>query len=190
MAGAVVLIIFYSLSSEGLIYLLSRRKKLQEVHYILVLGNKGGPASLVTQDRVKKAILAKQKFPHAKIILTGNEHLQEVTTFKNLLRQEGIQEYIEEKMSQTTWDNMRNSLSLMKDLRGKGKTESPGVLVVTSQYHQSRSIAMARSLGMNAERFGRDFFTYEKAKKFFVKERLSNLIYSPQILWNCFKKLF
>ncbi len=170
----------YIVFSEFLIWILSRPYKLSDVQYILVLGNKGGIQSLVTQDRAKKAILAKKEYPQAKIILTGNEDFKEVANYKQLLQQEGLQDFIEEKLSQSTWDNMKNSLALMTDV----KIKKTNVLVITSRYHQPRSVAMARSLGMNAERFCEDFFVYKKSKIYFLKERISNLIYSPRILWN------
>jgi uncharacterized SAM-binding protein YcdF (DUF218 family) len=176
------IILAYALFAEAMVFVLSRPHDIPHFDYILVLGTKSSVDSPVTQDRARNAAMAKRQFPHAKIILTGNEEFKEVTNFKMLLRQNSIEDVLEETLSKNTWDNMYNSLKLMHP--------QPKVLVVTSEYHQPRSLTIARSIGMRANAFGTDSKKYRRARFYFFKERISNLLYTPSILKNYVRKKF
>lgn len=134
------------------------------LHYILVLGANGNIESPVVIDRANSAYLASQQFPEARILLTGKP--DEVVAYKTLLTVRGLSQFIEEPMSTTTWDNVRLSEKLMDP--------SKNILVVTSEYHQPRALAMARSLKWNAWVFGKDGRQYQMKWYFFLKERFSN----------------
>ena len=144
-----------------------------EIDYILVLGANGNEQSPVTMDRAVSAAQAAKLFPTAKIVLTGKS--EEVEAYKSLLAPLGLSNFIEEKQSRTTWDNMRFSEKLMEP----GKN----ILLVTSEYHQPRALAIARSRGWNAWAFGKDARIYEMRIYFFVKERFSNCKYFLPMLF-------
>lgn len=146
----------------------------KDYDFIIVLGANGDRSSAITQDRISVAIQAKKLWPHAKLLLTGNESRQEISVYREMLTDAGLKHFIEETKSTCTWENILFSQKLIP----KGAT----VLLITSQFHQRRALAMARSVGMQADTFGQDPRTYKKSALFFIKERLSNLRYFPQML--------
>lgn len=174
------ILLFYILAAELYVYGFSRNGSLTDYDYILLLGANGDLTSTVTRDRASNAAKAKSRWPQAQFILSGNEKRGEVAVYKILLSKEGHTDFLEEGESKNTWNNMQNSRPLMAQI-------DPRVLIVTSEYHQPRALAMARSLGMKAEAFGEDPRRYKKALLFFIKERFSNLKYFPQML---FHKIF
>lgn len=145
----------------------------ERIDYILVLGANGNIESPVVIDRAASAFEAHQKYPMAEIILSGKP--AEVEVYKTLLSAKGLSKFIEEPESATTWDNVRSSEKFIK----------PGsqVLIVTSEYHQPRALAMARSLKWKAWSYGKDAREYKMKMYFFVKERFSNCKYLlPMVL--------
>src|SRR5688500_1086857 len=115
-----------------------------EFDYIAVLGSNGDINSPVTIDRIQNALEAAEKWPRAKLVLTGNESNGEVTAFKVLLNKGGISQerIIEETKSQDTWDNISHTKALIPN--------GSRLLVVTSMYHQRRALAMARAQKIRA----------------------------------------
>ena len=165
------------LAAEVFVRILSRKlQQPQSFDYILLLGSNGRIKNPITQDRAYNAAEALKKWPTAKLILTGNEERGEVTAFKILLKEHGVTEFVEETQSRNTWDNMRRSLPLFDN--------SKAVLIVTSEYHQPRALAMARSLGLKSSSFGKDRVRYERRVYFILKERISNVRYLPHLIWN------
>lgn len=154
--------------------------KPQDYDIIMVLGANGDPTSTVTQDRIYNAVQAKMKWPQAKFLLTGNEKRGEVSLYKKLLAQMGHADFIEETESTTTWENMIFSKKFLQ--------ENDRVVIVTSEYHQARALAMAHAVGIKAGVFGKDPRRYKKALFFFWKERFSNSKYFPQMLLSRFSR--
>lgn len=190
------IIFIYILVAETYVYCLSRNRLKAnasanddknstdiKIDIIILLGANGDIQSPVTRDRALNAAVAKEHFPQARFLLTGNENKNEISTYKKLLAEHGYFEFIIETESTTTWENMKLSKELLKTL----SSHEDRVIIVTSEYHQRRALAMARSLGFNADIFGKDPRKYEKAPLYFLKERLSVLKYFPQML---FAKIF
>jgi uncharacterized SAM-binding protein YcdF (DUF218 family) len=143
----------------------------QNIDAIFLLGSNGDTASPVTVDRTATAIRAAERWPKAKIILTGNEARGEVTAFRTLMNQASVapDRLIEETDSRNTWDNIKNSKRFV--------SASDAVLVVTSGYHLARALAIARSQKLNAYGWSGDQSVYKRRAFFWIKERLSNMRY-------------
>lgn len=146
-----------------------------DVDYILVLGAAGDSQVLMVIDRIEMAVLAKQKYPRAPLLLSGNEKRGEISTYKSMLKQKGITDYLEEPQSTTTWNNLRFS----KKLIPAGAT----VLIVTSSFHRRRSLAMARSLGLNASLFTEALEEKERSWFYILREHAAIYKYFPAMLW-------
>ena len=176
----------YIILSEIYVYILSRPKlKIEEkIDILMVLGANGDIDSPVTRDRALNAAVAKEHFPMARFLLTGNESKGEVTAYKKLLSAHGYLEFVIETESTTTWENLKYSQELLKTL----SSHEDRILLITCEYHQKRALAMARSLGLEADVFGKDPRKYKKALIYFIKERLSIYKYFPQMaLANLFR---
>lgn len=172
----IVLFSYWGLAELFVAFLGAKTSVTFEPDKILLLGANGNRQSPVVQDRVSQAIAAIQKYPSAKLVITGNEKTGEITAYRTLLAEQGYQPESEEPEARTTWENIVNSEAFV----------SPGqkVLIVTTEYHQPRAVAMARSRGWIAEAFGTDPRQYQNRAFFFFKERLSNMRYFPILFWN------
>jgi len=168
----------YMLGSEFVLWAHSRSGTLpQNPQYLVLLGHKGGEQSPVTQDRFINIIEAMKKWPQAQLIVTGNEEKGEISAYQAMLEQVGVSRFLIEAKSKTTWGNFKNILPLLK-------SRKEAVVIVTSEYHQRRSLLIARSYGLNAHAFGKDSQIYSNAKKLFLKERLALWYSVPRALWN------
>jgi uncharacterized SAM-binding protein YcdF (DUF218 family) len=149
----------------------------QNPQYLILLGHKGGVQSPVTQDRFINTLEAMKKWPQAQLIITGNEDKGEISAYRAMLEKAGVSSFLTEAQSKTTWGNFKNILPLLK-------SKNDAVVIVTSEYHQRRSLLIARSYGLNAHAFGKDRQTYGNAQKLFLKERFALLYSVPKALWN------
>lgn len=171
--------------SEVIVAWLARKPaKETDFDVILLLGANGNISSPVTADRAQNAAEAASRWPNTKIVMTGNERQGEVSAYKTLLSMHGIavDRIIEETQSRNTWDNITYSKSLIPI--------GARVLLVTSEYHQPRALAIARALGVNAYSYGRDPRKYQDALYFFLKERASIMTFIPRTLFFYFKNKF
>lgn len=128
--------------SEALILILSRDRKEQPLTHILVLGANGDGHSVVNRERAEKALQAKARYPNAQIIVSGNELARgEVTALLQNLgsHADGV---IKEELSTTTWENIELSKTHLDP--------DANVLLVTSDFHTPRALAVARLLGLQA----------------------------------------
>lgn len=155
--------------SEALVGYYSSGKKLSNYDVILVLGANGDPKSAVVRDRALNALEAHSQWPKARIILTGNGERKETEAFVEVWRESGsnIPPYEAETASRDTWDNFLNSSKMWPP--------ESRVLVVTSEYHQRRALAIAHAIGINADAYGNDRNRYNDRVYFFFKERISAL---------------
>lgn len=174
----VLLILLYILLAELYVYWKSQASKETSYDIIMVLGANGNMQSPVTRDRTLMAAQAKEKYPQARFLLTGNEARGEMTAYKKLLGNHGFYEFIVETESTTTWQNLKYSKELLKTL----SSHDDKILIVTSQFHQKRALAMARSQDLTADVFGKDPRKYQNALLYFLKERLSIYKYFPLML--------
>ena len=149
----------------------------QNPQFLILRGHKGGEHSPVTQDRFRNTLEAMKKWPQAQLIITGNEEKGEISAYGAMLAKVGISNFLTETRSKTTWGNFKNILPLLK-------SKDEAVVIVTSEYHQSRSLLIARSYGINAHAFGKDQQSYSNAKKLFLKEKLALLYSVPKAFWN------
>jgi uncharacterized SAM-binding protein YcdF (DUF218 family) len=171
------ILIGYISASELMLWAWSRRKALPEKpKYLVLLGHKGGEQSPVTQDRVTNAVEALRKWPNAKLIVTGNESKGEITAFRNLLAQNGVSDFQIEDRATTTWGNFKNIMSLLD-------SKDQHVVIVTSEYHQRRSLMIARSYGLQAHVYGADKRIYKNGFKLWLKERFALWYSWPKALW-------
>lgn len=120
---------------------------------IVVLGAQvqpdGTPSVQLTWrlDAALKAFRQKQ----VPVVVCGargaNEPMTEAETMKNYLSARGVPEnqILEDPESFNTRQNLRNASKLLE-----GKPGIKKVLVVTSDYHVARSLALARDLGFDA----------------------------------------
>ena len=121
---------------------------------VLVLGSQthGTRLSPVLQDRVDSAIRVMEMGKGEKLLLSGDHELKyydEVTAMR-LYVQENAPHIPEEDIfldhaGFSTWESM---------YRARDVFEVENLIIVTQQFHISRAVAMARSLGMDAVGFG------------------------------------
>ncbi|MBX9767353.1 MAG: YdcF family protein, partial [Bdellovibrionales bacterium] len=55
------------------------------------------------------------------------------------------------------------------------KAQDQRILICTNEFHQRRSVALARGFGFQAWAYGRDRTTYKSAPLLFLRERLSRV---------------
>lgn len=170
-------IIGYISASELILRTWSRAQISPEnPKYLVLLGHKGGEQSPVTQDRVTNAVEALKKWPNARLIVTGNETKGEITAFRNLLAQNGVSDFQTEDRATTTWGNFKNIMSMLD-------SKDQHVVIVTSEYHQKRSLMIARSYGLKAHIYGTDKRAYKNSLKFWLKERFALWYSLPKAIW-------
>jgi uncharacterized SAM-binding protein YcdF (DUF218 family) len=164
--------LFIQLAAEGFIFLNSAHQmKDQQFDYIFLLGIKGDLGRQHMIDSAKMAIEAARLWPSAKILITANEEYHEVSDLEKQVSAAGInpQNIIEETRSQDTWDNIGFSKILIPP--------KARVLIITSEFHQRRSLAIAETLGVRASIFGRDPRWYLTEPYWFIRERGANLVW-------------
>lgn len=116
----------------------------------IVLGayTDGYRPSLPLQSRLHAAIHLYRQGIVPRIIVSGgqgeDETVSEARSMTRFLVLNGlpIDAIIEERMSRDTWENLKNSQSIME--RFKLKT----AVIITSDYHLPRALAVAETLGM------------------------------------------
>ena len=143
--------------------------KDQQFDYIFLLGIKGDLGREHMVDSAKMAIEASKIWPEAKLLITGNEEYHEVSDLKNEILNAGIKNVLLETHSQDTWDNIGFSKNLIPP--------SARVLIITSEFHQRRSLAIAQALGLRASIFGHDPRWYLTEPYWFIRERGANLVW-------------
>ncbi|UOF01162.1 YdcF family protein [Bdellovibrio reynosensis] len=169
------LLALYIVAAEVYVSAISSDKVPASVGYILVLGAAGDSQVLMVIDRIEMAVLAKSKYPKAPLLLSGNEKRGEISTYKSMLNQKGITDYIEEPQSTTTWNNLRFSQKMIP--------AQASVLIVTSSFHRRRSLAMARSLGIDAYSFSEELEEKERSWFYIFREHAAIYKYFPTMLW-------
>jgi uncharacterized SAM-binding protein YcdF (DUF218 family) len=168
-------LIGYILGSELILWRISRPKAPPESpRYLILLGHKGGEQSPVTKDRFFNAVEAMKRWPKAQLIITGNEEKGEVSHYRGMLAKVGITDYLIEAKSKTTWGNLKNILPLLE-------SQDQAVVIITSEYHQRRSLFIARAYRLNAHAFGKDQQKY--GPRLWVKERLALWYSLPKAAW-------
>ena len=133
-------------------------KNFSDPHYIIVLGaeiegtkQKTIPG-IILRDRLNLLIQYRKKYPKAKIILSGlgkeakvRGIASEAETMKKYLLNHGINNHdlILEDKSENTYENLRNSQKKIPNKTSK-------VVIVTSDFHMSRALLIAKRLHLKA----------------------------------------
>lgn len=117
----------------------------------IVLGayTDGYRPSLPLQSRLHAAIHLYRHGVVRTLIVSGgqgdDESVSEASSMKRFLMLNGIPAHViyEDRKSTDTWENLKNSQALMKNVGFRT------AVVITSDYHLPRALAVARTLGMN-----------------------------------------
>lgn len=163
-------LVFLVFASESLVFFYSRDPiKDQQFDYILLLGVSGPTTQNLAIDRAKNTIEALSLWPQAQLIITGNEKFREVSRYKEYLKDSGYNtsKFLVETQSTDTWENIAFSKKIIP--------EGSRVLIITTEFHQPRSLAIARVQGLRASLFGRDPRSYSAWFIYFVRERGANI---------------
>lgn len=175
MLGLVILawIIFF----EALTFLFSQKKQSAPVTHLLLLGANGDAESNVNQERAQLALLARKLYPHAALIISGNEHWRrEVTALRKNLGPEAASA-LQEGQSRTTYENMVFSKRLLP--------KDASLLVITSGFHRRRAVTIARLCGLKANGFAPVDFHESKKTNWWIRERFAttSLVFGFVNLW-------
>lgn len=126
---------------------------------IIVLGaqvKEDGTPSVQLALRLETALSEYNKAPRPIVSCGGqgvNEPAPEGDVMTAWLIDHGVsaEHALSETTSESTKENLKNALSLLKEKTGK---DVQSVLVVTSDYHLPRALAIARDLGLEASGAG------------------------------------
>ena len=157
-------------------YIYSEISEIPEMPVIMVLGAqiRGRTLSPILRDRVEGGIAAMRSGKGRKLLLTGDHgqvYYDEVTAMR-LYVLANAPEIPHENIfldhaGFNTWDSM---------YRARDVFEVDELLIVTQQFHISRAVCMARSLGINAvgyglpdEKFGKASVQAWKTREFFAR---------------------
>ncbi|WP_367306185.1 YdcF family protein [Alicyclobacillus acidocaldarius] len=128
----------------------SQRPAPSDVGVVLGAYTDGFEPSHPLAARLRAAIaLYRQGYIRAIIVSGGqgvNETVSEARSMKRFLVMNGIPSDVvhEERMSTNTWENLYHSSAIMRD-RGYRTA-----VIITSDYHLPRALAVARMMGMEA----------------------------------------
>lgn len=148
----IILIMASFILIEGLIIINGNIKNVNDVDYMIILGARlyGDVPSPALLERLRVAEEYLKNNPNLEVIVSGgqgsDEYISEAEAMKTFLINHGIDKnrIIVEDKSTNTFENIKNSLSIIK---GIDDIESPRVLLVTSKSHIFRSRLLAVRLG-------------------------------------------
>ena len=140
---------------EGLIIINGNTKNIGDVDYMIILGARlyGDVPSPALAERLKVAEEYLKSNTDIKVIVSGgqglDEYIPEAEAMEIYLLERGIDKnrIIIEDKSTSTFENIRNSLSIIEEI---DDIESPSVLLVTNKFHVFRSKLLANRLGVKA----------------------------------------
>lgn len=139
-----------------------------EPQYLLLLGANGREDSTAVRSRAQAFREAIQKWPNAKLVISGNEKRNEISAYLknlNLSDSENVRMTVEDK-SRNTYENIAFSID---------KTKLNDVLIVTSAYHQPRAVCIARKFGLKAKAFDTDTLDHGIDLSIWLRERASRV---------------
>lgn len=129
-----------------------RREKPRRADAAIVLGafTHGFQPSRPLIARLRAALELYRRGYVSRIIVSGgrgeDETISEATSMKRFLVLNGVspEAVLEDRFSRDTWENLRNSQQVMNHYGLQS------AIVVTSDYHLPRALAVARQLGIDA----------------------------------------
>lgn len=150
---AVILFVLASMAQN--IRLIGRSAKPRRSDTAIILGayTKGFQPSTPLLSRLRAGIQLYREGVVRYIIVSGgkgeNETVAESSSMKRFLVLNGVDPawIVEEQLSADTWENLRNSQDVMK------RYHFENAVVVTSDYHLPRAMAVARQLEMDVTGF-------------------------------------
>lgn len=151
----IILFVISFILIEGLIIVNGNTKSTSEVDYMIILGARlyGEVPSPALSERLNVAEVYLKGNPQLKVIVSGgqgaDEYISEALAMERYLINRGIDKnrIIVEDTSTSTYENISNSLALIKQVDG---VENPRVLLVTNRFHVFRSRLLANRLGAKA----------------------------------------
>lgn len=151
----IILFIISFILIEGLIIVNGNTKSTSEVDYMIILGARlyGEVPSPALSERLKVAEVYLKDNPDIKVIVSGgqgpDEYISEALAMERYLINRGIDKsrIILEDTSKSTYENISNSLGIIKQVDG---VENPRVILVTNRFHVFRSKLLANRLGAKA----------------------------------------
>jgi len=126
-----------------------------EAPYLVVLGAgvNGTSPSLALEYRLEAAKAYLDEYPEATAVVSGGqgegENISEAECMRSWLAKNGISEdrIIMEDKSTSTYENLKNSLEIIKNSGGDPEGK---IAVLSGEYHLYRATYMARELGADA----------------------------------------
>lgn len=170
--------------SDKYIILPQEAAQLDSFDCILVLGAKvydSGQLSGVLQDRTDTGLLLYQDDISPKILFSGDhgrEEYDEVNALKAYALQNGVpnDDIFLDHAGFSTYESM---------VRARDVFDASRILIVTQQYHLSRSVYDARALGLDAYGIASDIRTYPGQRYFEFREffaRVKDFFYVSVLL--------
>jgi uncharacterized SAM-binding protein YcdF (DUF218 family) len=129
------------------------RKKPEGTETLVILGCEiiGTRPSLMQVERLRAALKYLEAYPETKVICSGgqgkNEKISEAAAMKEWLMNHQISEerIIEENRSETTEENLRYSLDVIRE-----ENLNPSVALCSNEFHLYRAALIAEELGLKS----------------------------------------
>lgn len=139
---------------EGAIISNSQPDSVVEVDYLIILGAglNGEQLSWTLRERMQKGLYYLERFPKAKVVLSGGqgpgENISEAEGMRRYLVDQGIpdERILKEDRSTSTMENFRFSKEIL--VQQGGFQDSERVAVITNDFHLFRSKILARRNGL------------------------------------------
>ncbi|MBQ7993559.1 MAG: YdcF family protein [Solobacterium sp.] len=147
----IICLLISAVLTYGMIRTLRRKPKGNETLIILGCEIIGTRPSLMQVERLRAALKYLAAYPEMKVICSGGqgkkEKISEAEAMRKWLAAHGISEerIIEENRSETTEENLRYSLELIRE-----KNLNPVIAICSNEFHLYRASLIAEDLGLQS----------------------------------------
>jgi len=156
--GLVILGLLYIMILHFLIKSVEDEIPLENAQYMIVLGARlyGDYPSPALRERLHSAFIYLMDNPATKVIVSGgqgsDELIPEAEAMKIYLTEMGINHdrILVETMSTSTYENIKNSISIIKD----NNEDNPTIVIVTNKFHLFRVYLLAKRQGQEVSLLG------------------------------------
>lgn len=146
-----------------------------EAPYLIVLGAKvnGREPSLILSERLRAAYEYMEEHPDAIAVLSGGqgrgESISEAQAMENWLIEHGIDpnRLIKEEFSTNTWENITNSMDIIRDTGESGEIRAA---IVTSDFHMYRAVYIAERAGIDAVSAPAETVRFDLKLNYYIRE--------------------
>lgn len=143
--------------------------------YLIVLGAKvnGREPSLILLERLEAAYEYMTDNPNSTAILSGGqgrgESISEAQAMENWLTERGIDadRLYKEEFSTNTWENIDNSLDIIRETGENGAVRAA---IVTSDFHMYRAIYIAERAGIDAVGVPAETVRFDLKVNYYIRE--------------------